>query len=281
MDQIAMTQEEFLLLDEFCSTRFGLTFPQHKKEILESRLRPRLQALKLRHFMDYYLTLQYNADGSEEIRRFIEAITNNETYFFRELYQINALFEEGISQVTQAPVLPDTLRILCAGCSSGEEPYTINICGKESLPSFSSLKLEIDAFDLDPTRLATARQAEFSPSSVRALTPEQIIRYFTVTAPERYQLRPMYREGIRFSEGNLVDLSTFKRPVLYDVIFCRNVLIYFSEPALHQVIDHFARCLRPGGLLFLGHSESIFGVSKFFESMRLGPCVIYKRTLLT
>jgi len=273
----AMTQEEYQLLDEFLSAQFGLTFPEHKKEILESRLRPRLQALKLKHFMDYYLMLQFSANGLEETQHLIGAITNNETYFFREMTQINALFDEGLTILKAASALPNTIRLLCAGCSSGEEPYTINIHAKEAQFTNVGWKIDIEAFDIDAVRLAIARQAEYGPPAVRSLTPEQIRKYFITTGPNRYSLKPQYREGVRFSEGNLLDLTTYQRAVPYDAIFCRNVLIYFSEPSLHKVIDHFAKCLRPGGLLFLGHSESIFGVSKFFESVRLGPCIIYRR----
>src|SRR5262245_3043897 len=210
--QPVMTAEEYQLLDEFLSTRFGLTFPEHKKEILESRLRGRLNALKLKHFMDYYLLLQFNPNGTAELRHLIEAITNNETYFFRETHQIQALFDTGITELKQKSAFPDKIRILCAGCSSGEEAYTLNIFAKEM--QFSSrLSVEIDAFDLDTTRLNIARKAEYGSVSMRGLSAEQKSKYFRQLNGERYQLKDAYREGVKFSEGNLLELETYKKSV--------------------------------------------------------------------
>ena len=122
---LTMTEEEFELFNEYLIHRFGLHFPVHKKEILESRLAPRLRALQLHRFMDYYLLLQYAGDS--ELHRLASLVTNNESYFFREIHQFESLFTRTFEDFKFHAANRETLRFLCAGCSSGEEPYTLNI----------------------------------------------------------------------------------------------------------------------------------------------------------
>ena len=122
-----------------------------------------------------------------------------------------------------------------------------------------------------------ARAAEYGPNSLRALTEEQIAGYFRLEPSGRYRLRLPYREGVEIAHGNLLDPRSYRCPPLYDAIFCRNVLIYFSEAALHRAIDSFAQALAPGGLLFLGHSESIIGLSPHFTTVRFRRCLGYRR----
>lgn len=136
----------------------------------------------------------------------------------------------------------------------------------------------IDAFDLDDSRIAIAKSAEYGPGSLRTATEEQLGRYFLPgQSAETQTLKPAFRLGVAFKVGNILRAETFSQPVAYDAIFCRNVLIYFTEATLRRAIDSFAACLRPGGLLFLGHSESIIGMSSRFEPLRLGNCIVYRR----
>ena len=269
----SLSSEELALFNELFSTKFGLFFAEHKREILESRLIPRLRANRVQRFIDYYLLLQYDLD--RELEHLTQAITNNESYFFRETGQFDALDAKLLDDL-EAGSEGGRLRFLSAGCSSGEEPYTLNIFVRDYSQRHGG-NLRIDAFDLDSERLALAQRAIYRPSSLRALTPEQTARYFVQQAEDAYELRQPYRTGVQFSFGNILDLSTYPPGVTYDAVFCRNVLIYFSEPALKNAIDHFAQVLRPGGLLFLGHSESIIGLSQAFQAERLGQCIAYRR----
>jgi chemotaxis protein methyltransferase CheR len=269
-----MTAEEHLLLNEVIERQFGLSFAVGKRELLESRLRPRLHALHLRRFIDYYLLLQY--DLASELEQLARLVTNNETYFFRETYQFEGLFGDGLERLGRgrdgAP-----LRLLCAGCSSGEEPYTLNIYARRAALGRPGLRWSIDAFDIDVDRLETARQAVYGSGSLRAADGGQRREYFTATGPERHELKRPFRDGVSFGCGNILDPPTFCKGPPYDVVFCRNVLIYFSEPAFHLAIANFAQALRPEGLLFLGHSESLIGRSERFETVRLERCIAYRR----
>lgn len=267
----SMSQEEYLLLNELIAQQYGITFPEHKRSMLEARLRGRLQALHLPRFLDYYLQLQRDPNG--ERKKLAELVTNNETYFFRETQQFGALFEESAREDRRGR----TLRLLCAGCSSGEEPYTLAMFGQQNAGRLDGRTIEIDAFDVDSGRIEMARRAEYGPSSMRSLSAEQVERYFQPVSRERWSLRPPFRAGVRFAWGNILDPGTFPPAAPYDAVFCRNVLIYFSEAALRKAVDHFAAVLRPGGLLFLGVSESIIGLSTRFETVRLSRTIAYRR----
>ena len=272
-----MSEEDLALLNELLSSELGLVFGEAKREILESRLRPRLAALRLRSFRDYYLHLQYaNGEGAAERRALARAVTNNETYFFRESYQFDELFEHAIAEVKDHSARSGVIRMISAGCSSGEEPYTLNIHARENAFRTFGWSVEVDAFDLSDARVEAARDASYARGSLRAATPEQIQRYFHPT-DGGYTLKPMYRNGVRIRVGNVLDPSSYGMAAMTDVLFCRNVLIYFSESALRRAVSNFAAALRPGGLLFLGHSESIIGLCPEFEPVRLGNCIAYRR----
>jgi chemotaxis protein methyltransferase CheR len=272
-----MTQEEYHLLNEFLSEHFGLHFPENKKPILESRLTRRVYMLNLRNYMDYYYFLQFNSNGSDELRHFCSLVTNNETYFFRETHQFQALFSQGLDVLRSAAPSMQSVRILCAGCSSGDEPYTLNIYTRENQFRTPGMAVEIHAFDLDPACIELALSGEYGQRSLRSLSQDQIGRYFARAKDSRYLLKTFYRAGVNFFTGNILDLDSYMNNAPYDVIFCRNVLIYFSEMTMRKAINNFALCLKPGGLLFLGHSESIIGVSRFFETIRLSDCIAYRR----
>ena len=268
-----MTSEEHRLLDEFVSELFGLHFPEEKRDILASRLEPRLHSLHLHRFLDYYLMLQY--DSNDEIEYLSQLVSNNETYFFREIRQFEALFEEGFDRLVTSTDSPG-IRVLCAGCSSGEEPYTLSMMATDHAAKLLGHEMSIDGIDIDHTRLQAAERASYTKRSLRVASEEQIRDYFSRNGDE-YELLPRYRKNVRFSQGNILDLPSYPASA-YDVIFCRNVLIYFSEEALHRAIENFISVLRPGGLLFLGHSESIIGMSPSLETVRLSRCIAYERT---
>ena len=271
---VSMTVEEHLLLNEVIEKQFGLSFGEAKKQFLESRLRPRLQALHLRRFIDYYLLLQY--DLGSELDHLAKLITNNETYFFRETYQFEGLFQEGLARVGEGRWSGSRLKLLCAGCSSGEEPYTLNVFARRHAREGGPASA-IDAFDIDQDRLRTARAGVYGPSSLRNLDEAEKGVYFEALDVQHYRLRDEFREGVTVSAGNILEAATYSSRGPYDVVFCRNVLIYFSEEAFQRAIRNFSSVLRPGGLLFLGHSESLIGRSTPFETVRLERCIAYRK----
>lgn len=270
---VPLSDEAYHLINELLEERFGLSFPPHRRAVLENRLQPRLRCLHLDDFLEYYAFLRANGDG--ERRELAKAVTNNETYFFRERDHFDALFTQGIAHLREGSSEKPRMRILSAGCSSGEEAYTINFFARHAVPA--PLAVTVDGIDLDADRLDIARRGECRPRSLRQMTEDQVRRYLEPAGPERYRVRQAYRAGVSFDFGNLVELSSFRRPERYDAVFCRNVLIYFSAASLRRAIQNLAEVLRPGGLLFLGHSESIIGMFPELQTLRLGPCIVYRR----
>jgi chemotaxis protein methyltransferase CheR len=267
----SLSNEEYLLLNELIAKQLGINLPEHKREMLETRLRGRLQILHLPRFLDYYLRLQRELSG--ELRWLAEIVTNNETYFFRELEQMESLFDE----LARAPRSGRTTRVLCAGCSSGEEPYTLSILAWQNALRAGAGRREIDAFDVDASRIEMATAATYGRSGLRAATPEQVRMCFDAGGPESWTLKAPFRQGVRFGWGNILDPASFPGGGGYDAVFCRNVLIYFSEAALRQAVSHFIDSLRLGGLLFLGVSESIIGLTDRLETVRLSRTIAYRK----
>lgn len=271
---VSLSDEAYHLFNELLEERFGLSFPPHRRAVLENRLQLRLRRLHLDDFLEYYAYLC--ANGESERRELAKAVTNNETYFFRERDHFDALFTQGIAHLAGVAGGRSPLRILSAGCSSGEEAYTISFFAQQAVPA--PVNVMVDGMDLDADRLDIAKRGECRPRSLRQMTEDQVHRYLEATGPERYRVRDTYRAGLTFRFGNLVELPSFRGPDLYDAVFCRNVLIYFSAKSLRRAIRNLAAVLRPGGLLFLGHSESIIGMFPEFQTIRLGSCITYHKT---
>jgi len=271
---VRLTDEGLHLLNEVLERQFGLVFPAHRRAVLEARLQPRLRALNLDNVLDYCTLLQVYGNG--ELNELACAVTNNETYFFRERDQIDALFAHGVPLLRPGLPAPGRLRILSAGCSSGEEAFTIGFCAREAyLPD---LAVQIEAFDLDTDRVGIAQRAEYRLRSLRQMSAPETERYLRPSGQDLYTVKEPYRASVTFARGNLVDLASFRRPQPYDAVFCRNVLIYFSERSLRRAITNLLAVLRPGGLLMLGHSESVIGMFSNLETVRLGPCIVYRKT---
>jgi chemotaxis protein methyltransferase CheR len=272
---IRIDDDELALINDYLSGHLGIVFPEHKRDILEAKLVPRLRALRLQSFLDYYVLLQYDPGSTAEWPELIRAVTNNESYFFRETHQFEALFTHALDELKAHASVSRIIRFLSAGCSSGEEPYTLNIHARENAFRTAGYEVLVDAFDVNEGRVDAARRAEYPRMAMRGVDEEQTSRYF-VANNGSFFLKPMYRTNVRFRVANLLDETAYNGGG-YDAIFCRNVLIYFNEETIRAAVARFAAAIRPGGFLFLGHSESIIGMSPAFEPVRLGNCIIYRR----
>lgn len=267
---------DWKLLTDLIQSHFGLSFEGIRREILQSRLGPRLRALHLDSLREYYLYLRFHPAREEELSRLASLITNNETYFFRETHQFDILIRHVLPSL-KPNLRGRPLKILCAGCSSGEEAYSMVIAFQNAGLELAGIGWEIDAHDVDPERIARGREAAYDQNSLRACDPETRRRYFTVSGG-RYQLKERYRKGVRFFQTNLAAPNGALGWAVFDVILCRNMLIYFGEPAFGNLIDLFARSLRPGGYLLLGHSESLLDRKTSFVPELLEGAVVYRKT---
>ena len=266
---------DWKLLSDLIQTRFGLLFDGSRRDILDSRLRSRMRELRIESLREYYLHLRFHPDREAELTRLACLITNNETYFFRETHQFDILIRHVLPPLR--PSLKERpLKILCAGCSSGEEAYSLVIALQNAGLEAAGVIWEIDAHDVDSEQIIKAREALYDPGSLRACDPETRRRYFTPVG-DRYRLKDRHRPGVRFFETNLVSPRLALGRGVYDVILCRNMLIYFAQSAFTAVIDLFAHSLRPGGYLMLGHSESLLDRNSPFASVLLDGAVVYRK----
>jgi len=266
---------EWKLVTDLIEERFGLTFDGVRGEILQARLQPRLRAHRLDSLRSYYHFLRYHPDGEAELAQLGGRLTNNETYFFREPHHFELLtgrlVPERRSELERRP-----LRILSAGCSSGEEAYSIVISLQNAGFELSGPAWEVDGCDLNPDRIAQAREGLYEGGSLRVCDEDVRRRYFR-EADGRWRLRDRHRKGTRFFEANLRTPGGTLGWAVYDVIFCRNMLIYFGERAFAGLIELFGRSLRPGGYLLLGHSESLLDRVTEFEPVTAAGGVVYRK----
>jgi chemotaxis protein methyltransferase CheR len=278
MGKAIMQAEEFRLIREFVDQVFGLLLEEGTERYLSLKLAPRLEALRLSSFADYYGYLKFAPRSAEERQQFVSLITNNETYFFREEAQLEAFSREVLPAVKEAKLARGerTLRILSAGCSSGEEVYTLAMLVHESGLFAWDWEVSITGVDVDPRVLERARAGRYSQRSFRAAKPQFVERYFKECGAE-FEVRELLRKTTRFLEGNLLDLDGVLAAGQADIVFCRNVLIYFSAETMQRVVDNLGRLHAPQGVLFLGHSESLSRMAAPYLPVRYPGTIVYRK----
>ena len=279
-EPLVLDDEEYRAVRAFVAEYCGIQFGDDSRFILEKRLRQRLQASQIGRVREYLAYLKWDPNGEAELRTLIDSLTTNETYFYREDYQLRAFTEEIVPGLMTTDGLrgDKTLRVWSAGCSSGEEPYTIAILLAESgIPE--GWQVELYAADINQTVLTKARRGIFRPSSFRAMPDLVKGRYFEESDDGSFRIRDEIRASVTFLRLNLLDPRLPEILPGIDVIFCRNVIMYFHSEAKQAVIDRFYQVLDPGGYLLLGHSESLRQLSPLFDLVHLQNDMVYRKTL--
>ena len=272
-----MNDDETRLLVEAIQEHCGVTLSINSGFFLERRLSPRLEALGLSSYLDYYQYLRYDPAGPREMEELIERITTHETYFFREQYQLEAFSEEILPKLAERLERQRRIQVWSAGCSTGEEVYTIAMLLLES-GLFKGWNIRVMGSDISRKVLATARAAVYGENSFRTTSPLLRRKYF-VEANGRWTVRDDVRSMCSFGQLNLVSTERFRVLGPQDVIFCRNVLMYLSQEARHRVVEAFYDRLTPGGFLLLGHSESLLNVTTRFDLAHLQKDLVYRKPL--
>lgn len=273
----SMSDDEFSLLRDCIYAHCGIRFDQDSKYILEKRLTPRLTDLNLPTFYDYYHFLKYNRSKEQELNDIMDVLTTNETYFFRESFQLKAFTDEIIPELIKTKTARGnrTLRIWSAGCSTGEEPYTIAML-LSTIPELSGWNIEIIGTDISQRVLQQARRAVYGKSSFRA-TEESDLKRFFHQQDDGYKVNDSIRELVTISHLNLFDTHRLTMLGKVDLVFCRNVIIYFDQAAKKQVIESFHSALYYGGFLLLGHSESLMNITTQFTLRHFKNDMIYQK----
>jgi chemotaxis protein methyltransferase CheR len=265
--------EDFNALRVLVRQHTGISLSEAKRELVYGRLSRRLRALGLQSFSDYRDLLADDPQG-QELVEFCNAITTNLTAFFREAHHFEYLRDQVLVPLAKRGS-GQRLRIWSAGCSTGEEPYSIAMTVRESLPEAARHDIKILATDLDSDVLSRARSGIYAPDRVKGLSAERVGKFFREQregGAARYCVTPDLGALITFNQLNLMNPLPMKGPL--DVIFCRNVVIYFDKDTQRDLFKRYAQLQRPGDILFLGHSESMFKVS---DDYTLVNKTIYRR----
>ena len=271
-----LPEDDFRLLRELISNYCGIYFADDSRYLLERRLGHRLKAHGLETFRDYYRFLLYNRGRSQELSEIIDILTVNETYFFREQKVFDALVEEILPEMRR--MRPDVrrFRIWSAGCASGEEPYTIAIMVLEKALKFSGLEVEIIGSDINQRVLQKARKGVYTSNSFRGVDDYFMKKYF-VEEDGSWRIKDAVRKLVSFTHVNLLDQEKVRFAGTMDVVFCRNVLIYFNQESKRRVVDGFHQIMNDGGYLLLGHAESLMNVSTAFTLKHLKSDMVYQK----
>jgi len=274
--ELRITEAEFRMLSELLRRHCGLHFGPESRFLLERRVARRLRELELTSFSAYHYLLRKEPPGNGEFARLIDELVTNETYFFRERAQLNALIGEILPELRlRRPAQP--VAIWSAGCSSGEEPYSIVMMAREA-GFVPGVDLRVYASDISHRMLRKARQGLYREASFRETEARVRERYFS-EKEGLWRISDSVKKHVNFIHLNLLDRSKVGLLGPMDVVLCRNVIIYFDVESKRRVIETFFDKLRPGGHLLVGHSESLINLSNAFELRHLRTDLVYRRPL--
>src|SRR4030042_721139 len=278
---LPLSENDFGLFQELLIETSGLLFEESRGQSLHLALWQRLQHRGYDSYLEYYNLLKYHPEGRLEIRELLDLITIGETYFFRNKAQFDVLIRFVLPEIMQRKVCSrdKCIRIWSAGCSGGDEAYSIAIAMMEVVPSYEEWSISILGTDINRNALACAKEAIYGQRNIGHLPEEYLGKYFTARG-STYILKANVREWVQFEYHNLAkDPFIHERMQNIDVLFCRNVTIYFDGQTTQRVIENFYNCLAQDGYLFLGHTETLWQITNKFERVEFPQTFIYKKRL--
>ena len=268
-----LAQETFDKFRALIYEKTGIHMREGKQILIANRLRKRLVQLKLASYEEYYSLLTAGRCPDSEMAQFIDAVSTNETYFFREGNHFTALTSTILPELFRAQ---PRVRIWSAGCSTGEEVYTLRIVADQAARAAGVREPEIVGTDISTTVISRARDGIYKDRALRLVPPDLLKKYFVPAENGAFQVSAEARARVEFRVHNL-----FTDPPPWEgvnIIFCRNVMIYFDKPTQTKLVDGiFARAIHPDGYLFIGHSESLSGFTRCFTYASTLKAPIYRR----
>jgi chemotaxis protein methyltransferase CheR len=273
-DQGILSGSTLEQLTELLYRETGMTFGENKRYYLERRVADRMKRTATTDIARYLLLLDRDP---HERQLLVNAITVNETYFYREEHQLAALVDEILPAVVAGKQPGDLVRIWSMPCSTGEEAYSIALWLLEHWPLVDAYNVEIVGSDIDSHALDAARDGRYGARSLARLPEDVVAAYFEREHHHRRRIVEDLRESVQFTQVNLIDAASVARQGRFDVILCRNLLIYFDDAARVQAADRLHEALLPGGFLLLGHSESMARIDQRFDQVRLRQAIVYRR----
>jgi len=275
--QCLISDEDFRKFQEFFYRKTGIQFETSKRYFVDKRLFERIEATGSSSFRNYFTLLRFQADG-EELQQLTNLMTVNETYFFREEYQFQCMVQSILPEITARKKPGKTIRIWSIPSSSGEEAYSIAIYLLEFWAGISEWDVEIISSDIDTSILGQARQGLYQGRSIQHVPAKLLARYFKRTV-EGYQISEDLRQAVEFTRVNLSEPADTRPYRDFDIIFCRNLLIYFDEISRKSAAETMFDALRPGGYVCLGHSESMSRISSIYRVQKFPEAIVYQKPL--
>jgi len=271
-----LTDHELSEIRMLIEERTGIHFDESRERFLSTRVREHMHE---RGYTRATELLRAVRKTNVEYDSLLERMLTQETSFFRypavfEAFEKRVLPEIHVSKFWKNP---RTLRVWSAGCSTGEEPYSIAIWLMENWSLVDTYNIEIVGSDIDTRALQAAAEGVYGERALARLSRDVIERYFQRVAGDEYRIDPGLRNSIEFTRANLIDATDMARYRDFDIVFCRNVLIYFDDASRRLAAENLYDCLRPGGYICLGHSETMSRISPLFDVCRFSEAIIYQR----
>ncbi len=261
--ELTFTDGDFDFIRRLVMERTGISLADHKRELVYGRLSKRLRSLELGSFAQYCAHLEHHV---EELHELVNAITTNLTAFFRESYHFDHLRESVLPELLRSNAESRRIRIWSAGCSTGEEPYSIAMTVREAVPVNRGWDVKILATDIDTNVIERAKNGIYPEERIKDVPDHHRRRFLSKGSGDnagKIRVRDDIRDLISFRQLNLMEEWPMRGP--FDVIFCRNVVIYFDKPTQRRLFERYANIMQPHGHLFIGHSETLFKVSDRFD----------------
>ncbi|MBK1679769.1 CheR family methyltransferase [Rhodocyclus tenuis] len=279
MADTPISEEEFQKFREFFYRKTGIQFESSKRYFVDKRLVERIEATGNDTFRSYFTMLRFQASG-EELQQLTNLMTVNETYFFREEYQFKCLVDSILPEIVARKSSRSPIRIWVIPSSSGEEPYSIALYLLEHWAGINDWDIEIISSDIDTRILAHARQGLYSQRAIQQLPVRMLQKYFSRVG-DGYQLCDDIRSAVEFTRVNLSERADTRAYRNFDIVFCRNLLIYFDDISRKTAAETFYDALNPGGFILLGHSESMSRISSLYKVRKFPEAIVYQRSLET
>jgi chemotaxis protein methyltransferase CheR len=272
---VHVTQEDVRRLCEFLYRRTGMSFDDNKRYFIDRRLAERISATESGSFQSYFAMLR--SDAEHEIEHLVNAFTVNETYFYREDHQLQCMTSHLLGDLLRRKSAGAPIRIWSIPCSTGEEPYSIAMWLMENWSEVDNHDIEIVASDIDTRALEAAAAGVYGARALMRLSRDVIDRYFERIDDDQVRIDPGLRESVQFTRANLIDAHDMALYRNFDIVFCRNVLIYFDDASRRVAAENLYDCLNPGGYICLGHSETMSRISPLFDVRRFPEAIVYQR----
>lgn len=277
MSGIAFSHENFEKLQEYIYRKTGIFLEKEKHyEKLSKRVEQRCTKLNFDGFRKYFFYLRFNENGADEFQELINALTVNETYFYREKYQFEALVNQVLPKLHGIRPQEDVIRVLSAPCSTGEEPFSIAMHILEEGHIVEERDMEIVGIDIDQNVIKKAQESLYTDRSLHAVPPNIRDTYFT-RKMHFWKLSDDLRGAVDFRHANVFDKAQMSELGRFDVIFSRNMLIYFDDASRKEVAMTFYDMLNPGGIIFLGHAEYMSRIVSVFKPVKFGDVLAYQK----